>query len=69
MLSLKDIRILEEERTKSRKLCKNCGHSVLLGRKDQKICSHCGVYVFKDDVAEFHYRIREQMVKNRANKN
>lgn len=34
-----------------------CGHSVLLGRKEKKICSHCGKWVFKSEKDEFIYRM------------
>lgn len=67
MLSIKDIMKLEEERTKCRKLCKNCGHSILLGRKDKIICHHCGKYVFKDDKAEFEYRMKQSRIKQKQN--
>ena len=68
MLSYKEICKLSNERSESRILCPNCGHSMLLGRKDKKICSHCGSYVFKDELTEFHYRLREKMLKEK-NKN
>ena len=68
MLSFKDIEKLSSERVCAKILCPNCGHSMLLGRKDKKICSNCGIYVFKDKVAEFHYRMREQMLKEKKQK-
>lgn len=68
MLTLKEIDKLNSDRTENRILCPNCGHSMLLGRKDKKICSNCGIYVFKDKTAEFHYRMREQMLKEKKQK-
>lgn len=63
MLGYREMEKLDTERVMCRKLCPNCGHSILLGRKDSKICSHCGMYVFKDKISEFHYRIRESIFK------
>lgn len=39
-LSYKEMKILEKERTKNRKICK-CGHSLLIGLQDKQVCSHC----------------------------
>jgi len=39
--------------------CSNCGHTMLIGRKEKKICTWCGRYVFKDKKKEFEYRIKE----------
>ena len=43
--------------------CKNCGHAMLLGRKDRRICSWCGNYIYKDDKTEFEYKKKEKMLK------
>ena len=64
MLSFKEIEILSGERTKNRKLCKNCHHSVLIPPQlDKIICSWCKNYVFKNDKIEFEYRMKEKMLK------
>ena len=65
MLSFNEIAILSGEQTNNRKLCKNCGHSILLGRQDKKICTHCGCYVFKDKQTEFKYRMLERQTKRK----
>ena len=66
MLSYKDIEKLASQKTENRKLCKHCGHSVLVPkRKDRIICSWCKNYVFKDDKTEFEYRMKENMLKQR----
>lgn len=65
MLTLKELEKLNTDRTENRKLCPNCGHSMLLGRLDKKICDHCGFYVFKDNITEFHYRLREKMIREK----
>lgn len=31
--------------------------------KDKKICKNCGRYVFKDEQAEFKYRLEERLNK------
>ena len=65
MLNFKEITILSGEQTKSRRLCKVCGHSKLLGRKDMTICNHCGHYIFKDDITEKKYRMREYLLREK----
>ena len=67
MLTLKEIRIADEERAKHRIYCKNCGHSQLLGKQEKVPCSHCRNYIFKDDAAEFKYRMKEKMIKVKKN--
>lgn len=65
MLSFKEITILSGEQVKNRKLCKVCGHSRLLGNQDKIICNHCGHYIFKDDAAEFNYRLKQRLIKQK----
>ena len=65
MLTLKEIEILATEQTQNRKLCKNCGHSRLLGNQDRVICNHCGHWIFKDKETEFKYRMQEQRLKEK----
>lgn len=70
MLTLKEIKKLSSVQTESRKLCKNCGHSKLLGKQKKVICKNCGHWIFKDDETEFKYRMQEQRIKERKeNKN
>ena len=38
--------------------CANCGHKMLLGRKNKRVCTWCGHYIFKDKREEFEYRLR-----------
>ena len=70
MLNFKEISILSGEQTQNRKLCKICGHSLLIPtKKEKKICSHCGNYVFKDDIAEFNFRVRQNRIKQKRKQN
>lgn len=69
MLSFKQIAILLNHQTNSRKKCKVCGHGRLLGKRDKVICTHCGHYIFKDDTTEFNYRLNESMIKANKNEN
>lgn len=68
MLSFKEIAILSGEQTQNRKLCKVCGHSRLLGKQDKIICNHCGNYIFKDNAAEFSFRLKQNMIKQKKGK-
>lgn len=55
--------------TKTRVRCA-CGHSVVIPtRKDKKICSWCGNYVFKDKETEFKYRFKENLLKEKRRNN
>lgn len=65
MLNLKELEKLQEVQTEYRKKCKNCGHTRLLGMNDKIICNHCGNYIFKDDKAEFEYRLKECKAKQK----
>ena len=38
--------------------CKNCGHSIV-PMKERIICTHCGRWVYKNDKAEFEYKLKE----------
>lgn len=47
------------ERSKYKKEC-SCGHSVSISPHTQKVVCHwCGKYVFRDNKAEFLYRLNE----------
>lgn len=48
-----------DERQKSKKRCKRCGHTQLLGRKDRIICDWCKHWIYKDDRTEFKYKLKE----------
>lgn len=58
-LSMKESeKMLEVYRNNSFK-CK-CGHTVLIPKRIKKrICSYCGVYVFREKKDEFMYRLKE----------
>ena len=43
--------------------CKRCNRSVVLGMKDRKICPNCGYYVYKNDMLEFRYKMKEKLLK------
>lgn len=47
--------------TKNSIKCETCGHTMFLGRKDKKVCTWCGRYVFKDKKEEFMYRLGEHL--------
>lgn len=49
--------------------CK-CGHSVDFWHGEDKVlCSWCGTYVFKDEIAAFKYRMTQQLNKNVRRRN
>lgn len=63
MLSFNEIEKMDQERAKAKVYCPNCGHSMLLGRADKKLCSHCNHYVFKNEDIENKFRIMEKINK------
>lgn len=60
-----NMRKLEEARAENKRYCK-CGHSIVFpktSKANKVICSHCGLYIFKNDLLEFEYRIKEKSKK------
>ena len=39
--------------TEAKKKCKHCGHTLLLGNSEKKICTNCGYYVYRNSKIEF----------------
>lgn len=55
-----DIKIATEL-LKYRRLCK-CGHTMTFyktSRKDKIVCTHCGNYVYKNDLIEFKEKMND----------
>lgn len=50
--------------TEAKKKCKYCGHTMLLGNSEKKICTNCGHYVFKNSKVEFHYKMKQAFRKH-----
>ena len=47
---------------KLRRHCKNCGHSVIFyenSKKEKRICTHCGNYIYKNDLIEFKEKLKK----------
>ena len=44
--------------------CEHCGHTMSLIKKDRKICTHCGHWVYRTPEAKFKYKLKEKMIKN-----
>ena len=63
--NFKEFRKLELELSETKRYCK-CGHSLFFpqtSKTDKTICSHCGRYIFKNDLIEFKYRFEEKKSK------
>lgn len=57
-LSFDDIEKLCDEKAANRIVCKNCGHTMNISNsREKRICTHCGMYVFREDKDEFKYRM------------
>lgn len=44
--------------TDAKKRCKHCGHTLLLGYSEKKICYVCGNYVYRNNKIEFREQIK-----------
>ena len=63
MYSYKEIEKQDNERSKAKVYCDFCHHSLLLGRKDRKLCTHCNHFVYKDKQTKDKYKILEERNK------
>ena len=50
--------------TELKRKCKPCGHTLLLGNSEKKICNHCGYYVYKNSKIEFKDRLKQELRKH-----
>lgn len=51
---------ISDERAKYKIYCNRCGHSLVFypfEKKNKKICSHCGYYVYQNKKEEFKERL------------
>ena len=56
------------ELAKLRHYCKHCGHSLYIANKRDIVeCSYCHNLVFKNDKAEFMYRMKENLIREKRN--
>lgn len=63
MLTLKELKKLQEERTKYKVYCK-CGHSCCIPHKlDYLICSHCHNRVYRTKELEFRYKLKQAQTR------
>ncbi len=54
------------ERTLIKKKCKHCGHTQpIYIMQDKVVCKWCHNYIFKNDLDEFKYRLKEKQIKER----
>ena len=60
-MTFKQMKDLQDNITKNRIICSNCGHSVLFNKMDKTICKWCNHYVFKNKKVEFEYRLKESI--------
>lgn len=57
-----------EAKYKMKKTCPNCGrkmHFYAFEKKDKILCDWCGRYVFKNKKAEYDYRMKELLNKQK----
>ena len=64
MNSIEKMQFLENDRTKYKRYCKNCGHPIIFpttSKKDKKVCTHCGYYIYKNDRIEFEEILKSKI--------
>lgn len=44
--------------------CKHCGHSKTMPNAERTICNWCGYWIYKNDLIEFKYLLKERIKKN-----
>lgn len=60
-LTIKEYERMSDEYDKVKYVCKHCGHKTVIPNKvEKRLCSWCGNYVFKNEQAEFKYRLEEK---------
>lgn len=47
--------------TEAKKKCKHCGHTMLLGNSEKKICNNCGYYVYRNSKLEFKDKMKQAL--------
>lgn len=54
-MTIKEDTRLATEQAKCKKRCEYCGHTISFYafEKDKKICSHCGIYNYRNDLIKF----------------
>ncbi len=61
ILTIEEYSRMTEELNKVKYRCK-CGHKVIIKyNEDKKLCNWCNYYVFKNNQAEFKYRLKEKI--------
>ena len=64
-----DTRYFNERQSIKRK-CKHCGHTQAMHHLLEKVvCRWCHNYIFKDEITEFKYRLKEKQLKEMRNGN
>lgn len=58
---MKLIKEFNENRKYHEIICKRCGWKNHMYWGEKKICRNCGYYIFKDDKAEFKYKLKEML--------
>lgn len=68
MMSYNDIKKYTSNLADIKYQCKKCGRKEVIGKnQEKKLCTHCGHYIFKNDLDEFKYRMKEGL-KSEKNK-
>lgn len=58
------------ERTSLKRKCKHCGHTQpVYSMQTKVVCKWCNNFIFKNEMEEFKYRLKEKQNKEKRNKN
>lgn len=54
----------EKLEKQNKRVCKHCGHKQTIhSEKGKRLCTECGHWVFRNDKAEFEFRMNEKLKK------
>lgn len=64
MMSFDEIKKYSSNIAEAKSQCKKCGRKEIITRNQEKaLCTHCGYYIFRSDLDEFKYRMKEELRK------
>ena len=46
--------------------CK-CGHTTIMSRAERTACSWCGNWIYRNAQIEFHYKLKEKLIREKRN--
>lgn len=64
MNDFKKMLLIEKDRSKYKRYCSYCGHSIVYTpscKSDKVICTHCRNFIYRNDKIEFEEKLKKAM--------